>query len=135
MNVLDNNIRNTLSEIKTLALQDTLRSDTNQTLIAGDVDRVLSGIIVGHADDWVVVRAPIGPVKRILSTATASVAIGAAAVLGGVSYVGSEVEELVDEDDARFSVCEVSLQSRDFKLASQKVMLEQGAHTPQSKSG
>lgn len=119
MNVLDNDILGAIRNAESLPLNHTRRPNTDDGLVATDIDARDTGLVVrdgdgGGAGAGVAVRAPAGLVDGILAAvAGAGVGGGAAAGLGHATFGADEVVLLVQDDDAGRGVGEPGLQLGD----------------------
>lgn len=106
VDVLNDDVLSTL-DVKTLALDNTIGTDTHDRLIRVDDNGVESSLIVGNVDlggVGLVVVAPVILVDSLLTTGTG--APRSTALLGCGSLGSGEVEFLVEEDNAGGAVTE-----------------------------
>jgi hypothetical protein len=99
MDVLDDDVLGSL-DVETLALDDTVGTDTNNGLVRVDNDRVETSLIVGNVNLGGIRLVVVAPVVLV----DGSLAAGAGTprgttLLGGSSLGSGEVELLVEEDN------------------------------------
>lgn len=101
MDVLNNNILGSL-DIKTLALDDTIRTNTNDRLIRVDDNRVQARLIVANIDLGGIRLIVVTPIILVDSRLAARARTpGRTALLGRSALGTGKVELLVEQDDAR----------------------------------
>lgn len=119
MDVLDNDILGAIRNAQSLPLNDTRRPNTDDRLVATDIDARDTGLVVRDRDGGstragVAVRAPARLVDGVLAAiAGTGVGGGAAAGLGHAAFGADEVVLLVQDDDAGCGVGEPGLELGD----------------------
>lgn len=114
MNVLDDNVANTVLHLQSLATDDTSTANTNDRLVRGNSDALETSLVV-VASGGRVRATPVRVVNGILAGAAASVGLGDAALaVRTLAFTGQVVEFLVDENDTRSAVAKPLSQLSDI---------------------
>lgn len=115
VDVLDNDVADTVHQAQTLSTQDTRATHANNRLVGGDFQALNTGVVV-RAGQGGIATAPVGAIllDGILARATAGVRGGFAALaVGALALAAKEVELLVDKDDTGGAVRQPGLQLAD----------------------
>lgn len=104
VDVLNNDIADTVLQSQTLAPNDTLAAHTDDGLVGRHID-ALNGSLVVCASGSGITTAPVGVVDRVLAATTAGVGGGNAALAVGTLALGAKVVELfVDQNNSRGAI-------------------------------
>lgn len=104
VNVLNNDIADTILQSQTLAPNDTRAANANDGLVRRHID-ALDGSLVVSASGGGITTAPVGVVDRVLAATTAGVGGGDAALAVGTLALGAKVVELfVDQNHSRGAI-------------------------------
>ena len=120
VDVLDDDVADTVHQAQTLSTQDTRATHANNGLVGGDFQALNTSVVV-RAGKGRVATAPVGAIllDGILARAAAGVRGGLAALaVGALALAAEEVELLVDKDDAGGAVGQPSLQLADVARRS-----------------
>lgn len=104
MDILDDNIVSTAAEVKSFALDDTFSANTNQRLIALDINWCSWSVVVGARLPGAAV-ACVADVRLRLVAVVASVE--ATATAAGSTFGGAEVKSAINHDDTGRVICEI----------------------------
>lgn len=99
MDILENDVGSATDQAETLSSNHTGIPDTDDTLVACNIDWISSSYIISHRHNRVAGAAPIGTVQRVLTARTTSVTGWPASIFRVCALGSDEIELLVDEDN------------------------------------